>query len=70
VSELPQTAVLGMQRGEWPVRIFVRDVHAIHWMSENPSNREIWRVDIANVRKLRYVPPNEPSLVEDPGVES
>lgn len=63
---LPDTVILGKERGQWPIHTFEEPVHALHWVQGNPKERKLWKVDVVNVRELEYIPPDEGHLVERP----
>lgn len=60
---LPEVATLGMQRGEWPLRLFVSDLHAVRWFEENPAARRLWQVRLDIECEMAYVPPVAGKLV-------
>lgn len=63
----PQSIILGLTIGEWPVMAFSNDAsgiaHATSWISEQPTKRRLWECTLINVRELEYVPPGEAKLV-------
>lgn len=53
---------IGKQRNEWVVRLFVSEVHAIHWAAEDIQHRDIWQATITLGEELEYVPPGDARL--------
>ena len=60
----PETAIVGMQRGKWPVQIFTESGHALGWIEEEPDVRRLRRVRLLLVNEMRYIPPGPGRLVD------
>ena len=50
--------LLGMVEGEWPVRAFTEECHAMNWLRRAGGTRtRLWRVSIHDPVELRLVEP-------------
>lgn len=58
----PETLILGMHKGEWPVQAFVNEAHAIVWADKDPIQRRLRRVRLELIEELEFVPPSKPEL--------
>jgi hypothetical protein len=59
--------IVGKQRNQWILHLFVADAHAIGWVAENPQERQLWRVHVMTREELEYVPPGAGALVPKEG---
>jgi len=59
-AKLPESLILGMIDGQWPVQAFTLDTHALSWAGsrcdEDRDRVRLWRVDLTTVRPMRLVP--------------
>jgi hypothetical protein len=62
LTQLPETLIIGMIEGQWPVHVFTAEAHALHCVSEDPTARQVWEIEVADPVRLRFVPPTEPRL--------
>lgn len=56
----PETLIIGMIDGQWPVQAFTVDAHALAWFqdgTDRPGNRRrLWRVTLTDATPLAIVP--------------
>lgn len=64
--DLPETVIIGMVRGEWPVRFYTHELDALGWVAQDPEAFRLWRVGLVIQEELVYVPPVPHSLTAKP----
>ncbi len=64
----PNEVYIGMVDGQWPIRAFGGQVHALHWVQETQQKEgehkvHLWLCRILSSQEMAVVPPSPPRLV-------
>lgn len=66
VSGVPEELYLGITKGEWPIQVWESPTHAMSWVESDLQRRRLYRVAVDVLSNVRYLPPGEARLAEEP----
>jgi hypothetical protein len=65
-DQIPDEMLIGMTRGEWPIKLFYQDESAsAEWLAGDAIKRRVYRVRLTPIQLLSYKPPIPASLVPE-----
>lgn len=66
MTELPEEIYIGVTEGLWPIEAWTNERQAAYWAGKQDQEgrrRRVFKVRLADVREMEYVPPGEERLV-------
>ena len=65
MTDLPEEIYIGVTDGLWPIEAWTNEGHATYWagkQGQEGRRRHVFKVRLADIREMEYVPPGEARL--------
>jgi len=63
--DLPGKIYLGTNDAQWPLQAFATPESAASWLSDDPTIRHVYVLNVNYAAELRYVPPVKATYTEE-----